>query len=140
MRLIEHFSGFGFFFSFQTKSTLAHLSVMQTVGLQANLIHDPQEICQLTAFLAWASVADRPGQDYSCTSNFPFGPLVGNKASTDAVLWSQSLLVRQTVYGSMGLIELEEEGYLVAGLIQIIYGRSYDAFLLRTDAGGRVGE
>ena len=51
---------------------------MQTVGLQANLIHDPQEIRQLTAFFAWASVADRPGQDYSYTSNFPFGPLVGN--------------------------------------------------------------
>jgi hypothetical protein len=56
---------------------------MQTVGLQANLIHDPQEIRQLTAFFAWASVADRPGQDYSYTSNFPFCPLVGNKASTD---------------------------------------------------------
>jgi nitric oxide reductase large subunit len=75
------------FFNSQTKSTLAHLSVMQTVGQQANLIHDPQEIRQLTAFFAWASVADRPGQDYSYTSNFSFDPLVGNKASTDAVLW-----------------------------------------------------
>jgi len=66
---------------------------MQTVGQQANLIHDPQEIRQLTAFFAWASVADRPGQDYSYTSNFPFGPLVGNKASTDAVLWSVLSLI-----------------------------------------------
>ena len=37
-------------------------------GLQSNLIHDPEEIRQLTAFFAWtawASVADRPGYSYS---------------------------------------------------------------------------
>jgi len=56
------------------------------------------------------------------------------------VLWRRSLLERQTVYGGMALIELEGGGYLVAGLIQIINGRSYDAFVLRTDAEGRVGE
>jgi len=54
-------------------------------------------------------------------------------------LWRRSLL-GQTVYGAMALIELEEGGYLVAGLIQLINGRSYDAILLRTDAEGRVGE
>jgi len=51
------------------------------------------------------------------------------------VLWRRSL-VGQTVYGAMALIELEEGGYLVAGLIQLINGRSYDAILLRTDAEG----
>jgi hypothetical protein len=56
------------------------------------------------------------------------------------VLWRRSLLERQTVYGGMALIEPEGGGYLVAGLIQIINGRSYDAFLLRTDTEGRVGE
>ena len=65
-------------------------------GLQANLIHDPQEIHQLTAFFAWAawaSVADRPGREYSYTNNFPYDPLVGNKATTDAVLWSALSLI-----------------------------------------------
>jgi nitric oxide reductase subunit B len=65
-------------------------------GLKANLIHDPQEIRQLTAFFAWAawaSVADRPGRDYSYTNNFPYDPLVGNKATTDAVLWSALSLI-----------------------------------------------
>jgi hypothetical protein len=56
------------------------------------------------------------------------------------VLWMQSLLERQIVYGGMALIELEGRGFFVAGLIQITNGRSYDAFLLRTDAEGRVGE
>jgi nitric oxide reductase subunit B len=65
-------------------------------GLQAGLIHDPQEIRQLTAFFSWAawgSVADRPGRDYSYTSNFPYDPLVGNQATTDAVLWSALSLI-----------------------------------------------
>jgi len=56
------------------------------------------------------------------------------------VLWRRSLLDPQTVYGGMALTQLEDGGYLVAGLIQLINGRSYDAILLRTDAEGRVGD
>jgi len=38
-------------------------------------------------------------------------------------------------------IELEDGGFIVvAGLIQLSNGRSYDAILLRIDAEGRVGE
>jgi nitric oxide reductase subunit B len=65
-------------------------------GLKANLIHDPQEIRQLTAFFAWAawgSVTDRPGREYSYTNNFPYDPLVGNRPSSDAVLWSALSLI-----------------------------------------------
>ena len=53
------------------------------------------------------------------------------------VLWRQSLL-RQTVHGAAGLIELEDGGYLVAGFIQLVNGRSYDAVILRTDAEGQI--
>jgi Tol biopolymer transport system component len=56
------------------------------------------------------------------------------------VLWRQSLLDKQTVYGGMALAELDEGGYLIAGLIELIGGRSYDAILLRTDAEGLVGD
>jgi hypothetical protein len=56
------------------------------------------------------------------------------------VLWRRSLLGQQIVYGAMALIELEDEGYLVAGLIQLVNGRSYDAILLRTGAEQRVEE
>lgn len=55
------------------------------------------------------------------------------------VLWRQSL-VGKTVYGAMSLIELEDGGYLVAGLIQLINGRSYDAIILRTNEEGKVVE
>jgi hypothetical protein len=55
------------------------------------------------------------------------------------LLWRRSLL-GQTVHGAMALTELEGGDYLVAGLIQLTNGRSYDAILLRTDSGGQVEE
>jgi nitric oxide reductase subunit B len=51
-------------------------------GLKPDLITDPVELHQLTAFItwaAWASVADRPGSHYSYTNNFPYDPEVGNR-------------------------------------------------------------
>jgi hypothetical protein len=55
------------------------------------------------------------------------------------ILWERSL-VGESVYGASALIELESGGFLVAGFVEIIGGRSYDAIVLRTDAEGRVGE
>jgi nitric oxide reductase subunit B len=60
-------------------------------GLPDNYIHDPEEIRQLTAFFAWtawASVANRPDKPFSYTNNFPYDPMVGNRLTSDAVLWS----------------------------------------------------
>ncbi|MGA9343174.1 MAG: cbb3-type cytochrome c oxidase subunit I [Rhodanobacteraceae bacterium] len=66
-------------------------------GLKPNLITDPTELRQFTAFVtwaAWASVANRPGEKFSYTNNFPFDPSVGNTAIPGALLWSAlSLLV-----------------------------------------------
>jgi hypothetical protein len=55
------------------------------------------------------------------------------------ILWERSL-VGQSVYGASALIELESGGFLVAGFVEIIGGRSYDAIILRTDSEGRVDE
>jgi outer membrane protein assembly factor BamB len=68
------------------------------------------------------------------------GVLLSRVDKDGSVLWRRSLLDQGTVYGSMALIELEDGSYLVAGLIQLINGRSYDAILLRTDANGQVEE
>ena len=60
-------------------------------GLKANLITDPVELRQFTAFVswaAWASVATRPGELHSYTNNFPYDPSVGNVAISGALLWS----------------------------------------------------
>ena len=60
-------------------------------GLRPNDIRDPGKIRQLTAFFswsAWAAAADRPGDSYSYTNNWPPEPLVGNHLTADAILWS----------------------------------------------------
>ena len=66
-------------------------------GLKANLITDPTELRQFTAFVmwtAWASVTERPGEIYSYTNNFPYDPSVGNLPTSSALLWSAlSLMV-----------------------------------------------
>ncbi|TAL76349.1 MAG: nitric-oxide reductase large subunit [Burkholderiaceae bacterium] len=65
-------------------------------GLKRGLITDPVELHKFTAFVTWAawvSVADRPGETYSYTNNFPFDPDVGNVPTTDAMFWSALSLI-----------------------------------------------
>ena len=65
-------------------------------GLKADLITDPTELRQFTAFVtwaAWASVAVRPGEDYSYTNNFPYDPSVGNQPTPGTLLWSALSLI-----------------------------------------------
>jgi nitric oxide reductase subunit B len=60
-------------------------------GLPANLITDPKQLHDLTAFFTWAawgSVAERPGTSHSYTNNFPHDPLAGNRPTSGALLWS----------------------------------------------------
>lgn len=65
-------------------------------GLKRDLITDPAELHQFAAFVtwaAWASVAARPGENYSYTNNFPYDPSVGNSPTPDALLWSALSLI-----------------------------------------------
>jgi len=65
-------------------------------GLKPNLISDPGELRQFTAFVnwaAWVSVADRPGDTHSYTNNFPYDPTVGNVPTGSVVFWSALSLV-----------------------------------------------
>lgn len=65
-------------------------------GLRPDLITDPMELRQLSAFFdwaAWASVAQRPGKTYSYTNNFPYDPSVGNVPVSGALLWSALSLI-----------------------------------------------
>jgi nitric oxide reductase subunit B len=80
--------------SFQRQLTVWNDYFLQpttNAGLPSKYIHDPDEIRQLTAFFAWtawASVANRPDKSYSYTNNFPYDPMVGNRLTADALLWS----------------------------------------------------
>ncbi|MBI5017109.1 MAG: cbb3-type cytochrome c oxidase subunit I [Deltaproteobacteria bacterium] len=65
-------------------------------GLPARYVTDPREVRSLTAFFAWtawASVANRPGQPFSYTNNFPYDPRVGNTPSAGTYLWSALSLI-----------------------------------------------
>lgn len=54
-------------------------------------ISDPQQLKQLTAFFFWGSwvaSANRPGNDYSYTSNWPYDPAAGNSPPSSLMMWS----------------------------------------------------
>ena len=74
-------------------------------GLKPEVITDPEEIKQLTAYFAWsawAAAALRPGKDYTYTNNWPPEPLVDNEASAEVVLWSVLSLI--SLLGGIGLM------------------------------------
>jgi nitric oxide reductase subunit B len=74
-------------------------------GLPRSYIKDPAELKDLTAYFAWAAwatVANRPGKDYSYTNNWPYEPLVGNRPSSSTYLWSAMSLI--TLLGGIGAI------------------------------------
>jgi nitric oxide reductase subunit B len=76
-------------------------------GLPLGIISDPQEIRHLNAYLAWATwatVANRPGKNYTYTNNWPYDPDAGNWPSTQAYVWSALSLV--TLLGGLGLVLL----------------------------------
>jgi len=60
-------------------------------GFLPNTIPSEQERRDIAAFFfwtAWAAVTPRPGLDYSYTNNWPPDITVGNRASSEAVLYS----------------------------------------------------
>jgi nitric oxide reductase subunit B len=74
-------------------------------GLSTPAIRDAAEVKDLTAYFAWATwatVANRPGKDYSYTNNWPYEPLVGNRPTSSTYLWSALSLI--TLLGGIGAI------------------------------------
>ncbi|MFL5299313.1 MAG: nitric-oxide reductase large subunit [Anaeromyxobacteraceae bacterium] len=65
---------------------------------------EPSEIRLLNAYFAWATwatVANRPGENYTYTNNWPYDPEAGNHPSTQAYVWSALSLV--VLLGGLGL-------------------------------------
>jgi nitric oxide reductase subunit B len=74
-------------------------------GLLLNQVSDPEELRKLTSFFAWtawASAANRPGKNYSYTNNFPYDPAVGNRPTSNAILWSALSII--TLLGGTALV------------------------------------
>lgn len=77
----------------------------------ANYIKNRDEIKSLTAFFfwgGWVCGAQRPGEVYSFTHNWPYDPVAGNTPSSAVVFWS--------IIGSLGLI-------LGLGIVLYYYGK-----------------
>ena len=52
---------------------------------------DPERLRQFAAFFfwtSWAAATNRPGDTISYTSNWPHEPLVGNRPTGEAVVWT----------------------------------------------------
>lgn len=66
-------------------------------AMNANSITDADDLKALPAFVfwsAWAAAADRPGQaGLSYTSNWPHEPLIDNRPSTGAGVWSIASII-----------------------------------------------
>jgi nitric oxide reductase subunit B len=77
------------------------------LGLPADTVRDTREADQLAAFfgwVAWTSVAERPGEGYSYTNNWPYDSSVGNNPTQGMYWWT---------WGSLaGLVALSAGVYL----------------------------
>jgi len=84
-------------------------------------ISDPDDLQNLTAFFfwgGWVSAANRPGQTYSYTHNWPYDPDAGNTATNQTLIWSivsifglfLGILLVLYIYG-----QFKEEGDPFAG-------------------------
>ncbi|MFC0861309.1 nitric-oxide reductase large subunit [Sphaerimonospora cavernae] len=65
-------------------------------GLRPEAVTDPKDIHNLTAYFgwsAWAAAAQRPGETYSYTNNWPAEPLVDNGPTGHTVTWSVLSLI-----------------------------------------------
>ena len=74
-------------------------------GLPRNYIRDRSELDDLATYFtwaAWASVANRPGKDYSYTNNWPYDPAAGNTPSGPTYLWSALSLI--SLLGGLGTV------------------------------------
>jgi nitric oxide reductase subunit B len=74
-------------------------------GMGPHAVARPEEIRQITAFIAWTAwtaSARRPGQPYSYTNNWPPEPLTGNHLTEEAVVWSTLSII--ALLGGIGLM------------------------------------
>ncbi len=78
------------------RGNLAHYSDVFANGrtdyaIPAGAVTDEARLRQLSAFFfwsAWAAATNRPGDTTSYTNNWPYEPLVGNRPTGQAVVWT----------------------------------------------------
>jgi len=75
-------------------------------ALPPGTVTDPARARALSAFFfwsAWAAATERPGDNITYTSNWPHEPLVGNRPTPDAIVWTGvSILMLLAGIGGLG--------------------------------------
>ena len=74
-------------------------------AVPAGALLNPEKQRQLAAFFfwtSWAAAANRPGDSISYTSNWPHEPLVGNRPTGEAVVWTGVSIIM--LLGGIGLM------------------------------------
>jgi hypothetical protein len=61
-----------------------------------------QDLADFFFWTAWAAGTDRPGMNYSYTNNWPSDPTVGNRASTEALVWSIGSII--ALFAVLGIV------------------------------------
>ncbi|MHB8862574.1 MAG: nitric-oxide reductase large subunit [Pirellulaceae bacterium] len=61
-----------------------------------------QDLADFFFWTAWAAGTDRPGLYYSYTNNWPSDPTVGNKASSEALVWSLGSII--ALFAVLGIV------------------------------------
>jgi len=74
-------------------------------GFLPNTVATPEQRRDLGDFFfwtAWAAGTNRPGLDYSYTNNWPADLSVGNRASTEALVWSLASIM--ALFAVLGMV------------------------------------
>ncbi len=78
------------------ESNLAHYTEVFSKGnadyaIPAGAVSDPNRLRKLSAFFfwtAWAASTDRPNDISTYTNNWPHEPLIGNRPTSDTIVWT----------------------------------------------------
>ena len=73
------------------------------LGLPPRTVEGAGEADDLTAFfgwVAWTSAAERPGETYSYTNNWPYEPGAGNEPTGQMYLWTWASLAAMVLLGA----------------------------------------
>jgi nitric oxide reductase subunit B len=76
-------------------------------ALPRGSVSDPQRAHALAAFFfwsAWAAATERPGDTITYTSNWPHEPLIGNRPTSDAIVWTGVSII--LLLGGIGALAL----------------------------------
>lgn len=140
--------------------TTLFLTGNDRMGLQPGIVKNGSEgkvVASFFSWLAWAASTDRPGQEYTYTSNWPSEELVGNSSLPGSLIWSIVSVVllilaiavviflylrymREDEYGAEALLDFKEPTPTGSQKATLFYfSTAMILFLIQAGAGSLTG-